>query len=134
MDISKYHNYYIAYVDSLDETAKSQVIPFLAPALAGAGTLLVNKLASKAIDYVVDCVIDDCSVQEKELQLMDQWGQAEKLLAILQAMQNINTTKEKLKTEKNSKMKDDLNAEKQSDGWISNATTKDRPTFGVNYW
>ena len=122
-----------AYVDSLDETAKSEVLQFLAPALAGAGKTLVKKVASKAINYVVDCVVRDCTAQEEKLQLMDQRGEAEKLLAVLQAMENINTAKEELKI---SKMKDELNAEMQSDGWIPNPSTKAGRTFGypsVNY-
>ena len=117
-----------AYVDSLDETAKSQIMQFLAPALADAGLHLVDKLGSKAIKYVADCVIDDCTAQEKKLQLTDQRVKAERLLAVLQAMENINTAKENLK-DKNVKMKDDLNAEMQ-DGLIVNPTTKGGHTLG----
>ena len=118
-----------AYVDSLDETAKSQLVQLLAPALAGAGMKLVDKLASKAINYVVDCVMDDCTAQDRKLQLTDQQGEVEKLLPILQVMEN-TTANKKLKKEKNSRMKDDLNAEMQSFGWISNPTTKDGRTVG----
>ena len=119
-DISRWRG--LKYVPGNHGTDNSLTLNAETQQLLSTLAVLAPILGTKALNYVANCVLDDCTAEEEIANDQEISATYTKLMDMLKVMKDL---KEKIKEDKKFDM-DDRNAQMQQlNAWMSNAIAKD---------